>query len=177
MDIKKFEEDLHHDLHEYFKGKKELDERFAECPDVEEKWEAIANAYLADGMREFANYPTASLGWMMFIGMALAQYWDTEWEIYDQVPDLYVYMRDKRDFDHLDEYICEEVLHLEKDQQRATSEMISECAARVLNILQHADIQPGTKEAFQGYVACIHQMYLMGMGIQLHRLGYHMTRL
>ncbi len=51
MDIKKFEEDLHHDLHEYFKGKKELDERFAECPDVEEKWEAIANAYLADGIR------------------------------------------------------------------------------------------------------------------------------
>ena len=41
------------------------------------------------------------------IGMAVAKMWDTEWEIYSKVDDLYTYMRDKRDYDHLDEYIRE----------------------------------------------------------------------
>ena len=60
----------------------EADERLPECPDVEEKWEAIAKAYIPDGI----------------------------------------------------------------------------------------------KEAFEGYVACLHQLYLMGAAIQLKRMGYHMTK-
>ena len=60
---------------------KEVDECLPECPDVEEKWEAIAKAYIPDGIKEFNDYPTASLGWMMYIGMAVAKYWDAEWEM------------------------------------------------------------------------------------------------
>jgi hypothetical protein len=32
--------------------------------------------------------------------------------LHSQIPDLYVYMRDKRGYDALDEYICEDVLML-----------------------------------------------------------------
>ena len=33
------------------------------------------------------------------------------------------------------------------------------------------------KEAFNRYVACIHQLYLMGAAMQLKRIGYHMTKM
>ena len=78
--MENFEEILRKDLHQFLQSMKEVDERLPECPDVEDKWEEIAKAYIPDGIREFQEYPSASLGWMMYIGMAVAKMWDTEWE-------------------------------------------------------------------------------------------------
>ena len=69
--MENFEEQLRKDLHQFLLSMKEVDERMPECPDVEEKWEEIAKAYVPDGIREFQDYPSASLGWMMYIGMAV----------------------------------------------------------------------------------------------------------
>ena len=41
----------------------------------------------------------------------------------------------------------------------------------------HQHLEPGTKEAFNGYVACLHQLYLMGASMQLKRMGYTMTKI
>ena len=125
--MENFEEQLRKDLHQFLLTMKEVDERLPECPDVDEKWEEIAKAYIPDGIREFQDFPSASLGWMMYIGMAVAKMWDTEWEIYSKIEDLYAYMRDKR--------------------------------------------------GFNGYVACLRQLYLMGAAMQLKRMGYHMTKM
>ena len=84
------------DLHRFLMERDAVDERLPECPDVEGKWTAIAEAYLPDGAREFANYPVASLGWMMFVAMAVTKFWDVDWERYDKVDDLYLMLRDKR---------------------------------------------------------------------------------
>lgn len=161
----------------FLRGKSEIDERLPECPDIENLWENVVSGYIPDGAREFNKYPSASLGWMFFIGMALAQYWDTEWNIYSKVENIYTYMRDKRDYDHLDEYICQVVLQLDKCQEKELNDIVSECAEITLNILNHQNIEPATKEAFMAYVACLHQLYIMGMSVQLHRLGYHMTKI
>ena len=80
-----FEDVIRKDLHGYLHGIGKLDGRLPECPDVEAQWEPIAKAYLPDGVREFNGYPTVSLGWMMYIGIAVAKFWDTEWEIYSNV--------------------------------------------------------------------------------------------
>ena len=144
---------------------------------MEGKWEEIAKAYISDGIREFQEYPSASLGWMMYVGMAVAKYWDSEWEIYSKLPDLYAYMRDKRGYDSMDEYIREEVLLLSGADYTAIEKTVGECASRVYNALMHQRLEPGTKEAFNGYVACLHQLYLMGAAIQLKRMGYHMTKM
>ena len=109
--MENFEEILRKDLHQFLQSMKEVDERLPECPDVEDKWEEIGKAYIPDGIREFQDYPSASLGWMMYIGMAVAKMWDTEWDI------------------------------------------------------------------FNGYVACLHQLYLFGAAMQLKRMGYHMTKI
>lgn len=41
----------------------------------------------------------------------------------------------------------------------------------------HQHLEHGTKEAFTGYVSCLHQLYLMGAAMQLKRMGYHMTKM
>ena len=76
--MESFEEQLRKDLHQFLLSMKEVDERMPECPDVEDKWEEIAKAYIPDGIREFQDFPSASLGWMMYIGMAVAKMWDTD---------------------------------------------------------------------------------------------------
>ena len=171
------EELIHSDLQQYLLSVNEIDERLPECPDVEDRWESIANAYIQDGVREFQNYPLASLGWMMYIGMAVAKMWDDNWQYYAAKEDLYVYLRDKRGYDAMDEYIRRDFLKLSAKDFAATEELVSECASRVHNTLMHQSIEPGTKEAFLAYVACLHQLYLFGIAVQLKRLGYHMTQL
>ena len=173
--MEQFEEKLRQDLHQFLLSVDEVDERLPECPDVEDKWEAIARAYLPDGIREFQDFPSASLGWMMYIGMALAKMWDTEWEIYSKIDDVYAYMRGKRGYDGLDEYIRAEVLLLAGADYVGLEKLVGECASRVYNALRRQNIEPGTREAFNAYVACLHQLYLMGIAVQLKRMGYHMT--
>lgn len=175
--MQEFENKLSKDLHQYLIAMGKVDERMPECPDVEDKWEPIAQSYIADGIREFADYPTVSLGWMMYLGMAVAKFWDAEWEIYSKIEDLYLYIRDKRGYDCMDEYVREEVLLLEGDDYDALEKLVGECASRVHNALLHQHLEPGTKEAFNGYVVCLHQLYLMGAAVQLKRMGYHMTKM
>ena len=162
-----FEKQLQQDLYEYLLSKSEVDERFPDCPDVEGKWEEIARAYLPDGVREFYDFPTASLGWMMYIGMAVAKFWDDEWEIYGNIPDLYGYLRNKRGYDNL----------LQGEEPSALEKLAGDCASRVYSALRHQNIEPGTTEAFKAYVSCLHVLYLTGAAIQLKRMGYHMAKI
>ena len=172
-----FEDRLRQNLHQFLLMLTEVDGRLPECSDVEDKWENIAKSYIPDGIREFGDYPTVSLGWMMYVGMAVAKLWDTEWEIYSELPDLYVYIRDKRGYDCMDEYIREEILQLSGNEYVTLEKMVGECASRVHNALMRQQIEPGTKEAFNAYVSSLHQLYLMGAAVQLKRMGYHMTKM
>ncbi len=175
--MEQFEDIIKKDLHLYLMSIDEVDRQLPECPDVEGKWESIAKAYLPDGIREFNGYPTVSLGWMMYVGMAVAKMWDTEWEIYSKIDDLYAYIRNKRGYDRMDDYIREEVLYLKGADFTLVEKITGECASRAYNSLMRQRIEPGTKEAFFGYLACLHQLYLMGVAVQLKRMGYHMTRI
>ncbi len=53
--IDKFEQELYQDLHQFLLSMNEIDARLPECPDVEEKWEQIAKAYIPDGIKEFRH--------------------------------------------------------------------------------------------------------------------------
>ena len=175
--MEKIEETLRKDLHQFLLSMKEVDEHLPECPDVEDKWEDIAKAYIPDGIREFQSFPLASLGWMMYIGMAVAKMWDTEWDVYSKLEDIYIYLRDKRGYDSMDEYIRQDVLLLDGEDYTSLEKLVGECASRVHSALMRQRIEPGTKEAFHAYVACLHQLYLMGAAMQLNRMGYHMTKM
>lgn len=177
--MEQFENTIKEDLHRYLRACGTIDERLPECPDLEELWPAVAEAYLPDGIREFTGYPTVSLGWPMFVGMALAKWWDTDWSIYSGRGGkaLYELLRDAEGYDNLDDYILHDILGLSEEEAETMGRMVGECASLVLHRLQHSGIEPGTADALKAYIAAIHQLYLMGIYTELNRLGYHMTAL
>lgn len=175
--IREFSEKVRKDLQEFLQQKGALDARVPECPDVEEKWPIIGKAYLPDGTREFKDFPVVSLGWMMFIGMAMAWYWDTDWTEYSTKTDYYEQLRDRRGYDNLDESVIQELLGYTGEAAEKVSALVQESASRVYSLLIHQHIEPGTETAFACYVAALHELYLAGMEMELNALGYHMTPL
>lgn len=166
------------DLHQFLLSVDMIDERLPEAPDLEELWQPIAQSYMPDAIREFnGEYPRVAFGWIMYVGMALAKYWDVEWTTYSKVTDLYAYLRDRIDFDHMDEYILRQVLLLTPEAEHKVNDTVAECASRTYNAIMHLHLEPGTPEAFRTYVAALHQLYLMGVAMELNALGYHMTKM
>ena len=175
--VAQFEEKVHADLLRFLQDAKVVDSHVPECPDVEAKWGEIARAYMPDGVREFGAYPVVSLGWVMFVGMAMAFYWDSDWERYAACDDLYRNIRDLRGYDELDEAVVGNVLGYSGDDAERITDLVAKCASRVYSILNHEHVEPGTQIALGCYVAALHQLYLAGMAVELNALGYHMTRL
>lgn len=171
-----YEANLCEGLRTYLTAKDEIDAHFPDMPDIEEKWQAVAEAYLPDGVREFSGYPTVSLGWMMYVGMAVAQMWDEDWTQYGQVADLYAMLREPRGYDCMDEYIREEVLHLLGEDFNATENLVNDTATITLRRIQHEQFEHGSPLAFHAYVKSLHQLYLMGAAVQMKRMGYHMQK-
>ena len=172
------EQRFHDDLYGYLRTLDLVDERMPEAPDLDDLWFKIGQSYMTDGIREYnTGYPSVALGWMMFIGMAVAMYWDVEWEVYGKVPDLYLYLRDRIDFDHMDDYILDKVLCLDADSRKKMNHAVAESASRTYNMMSHMCLEPGTAAAMRAFTAALHQMYVMGVAVELKALGYHMTKL
>lgn len=172
-----FEITLYKNLHGNLLAQNEVDKMKPDAPDIEDKWEQICQSYLPDGMREFSGYPTVSLGWMMFIGMAVAQLWDDDWEKYSKEKDLYFFLREVRGYDCMDEHICEDILKLNADEAKALTKLCGDLALSAHHALLHEGFEPGTPMAFHAYVRTLHQLYLAGAAVQLKRMGYHMTKI
>lgn len=171
-----YEKYFHDDLHQYLTSIQLVDGRFPEAPDIEGCWAKIGESFMPDGIREFDKYPTAVLGWMMYVGMAVAKYWDQDWELYSKVEDIYKYLRDRIDFDNMDTYISQKVLLLDEAGTKDLQKIIGECASRTYNRLLHSGATPGSADAFYAFIAALHVMYLMGAAVQLKAMGYHMTK-
>ncbi len=174
-----FEKNVSDNLTRYLRSLNRLDQLQPECPDLEQLWPTIAEVYLPDGIREFGGYPVVSLGWMMFIGMAMAKYWDTDWAKYSSegAKGIYERLRDLRGYDYLDEVVLEDVLALDDAETKEVSAVVGECAARVYHALTTSYIEPGSADAARAYMAVLHQLYLMGVYTELNALGYHMTKM
>ena len=126
-----FEKLFHDDLYMYLRSTDMVDERLPEAPDLEQLWPQLGQSYVADGIREYnTGYPSVALGWIMFLGMAVAKYWDVEWDTYSKVPDLYLYLRDRIDFDHMDDYILDKVLCLDVETRAKVNDVVAESASR-----------------------------------------------
>lgn len=178
MENKNFEELFRDDLYKYLLSVGRVDKRLPEAPDLEQLWPIIGQSYVPDGIREYnTGYPSVALGWMMFLGMALAKYWDVEWETYSKVPDLYVYLRDRIDYDHMDDYILDKVLCLDAEEKAKVNDFVAESASRTYSKICHMHLEEGTADAYRAFVAALHQLYLMGIAVELKSLGYHMTKL
>ena len=174
-----FEKQTLEDIHKYLVSVERVDKILPQTPDIEELWPAIRDSYLPDGIREFQDYPLVSLGWIMFVGMAVAKFWDTDWEKYSLSggKNIYESLRDKEGFDNMDDYILRNVLGLDEKEAEKVSEVVGECASRTLSALHRAHFEPGTEEAARAYVGALKSLYIMGAAMELNALGYHMTKM
>ncbi len=59
-----------------------------------------------------------------------------------------------------------EVLLLQGIDYTLLEKLVGECSSRVYNALMHQHLKLGTKDAFNGFISCLHQLYLMGAAVQ-----------
>ena len=57
-----------------------------ETEDINEHWKILAPEYMADAVPEIAKYPTVSVSWAAYLGLAVAYGWDADWETYLKMP-------------------------------------------------------------------------------------------
>ena len=140
--LNRFENGLNQQLVDYLQQEGLLDSILPDTPDLDELFERIGTAYITDGVREFQNYPVASLGWMMFVGMAAAYEWDDDWQALEADEHPYERWRDVRGYDLMDEYIREEVLRLAGEASGRVADVVEHCARMVYASIQHEQIEP-----------------------------------
>lgn len=174
-----FEKQTLEDLHRFLVSIGRVDKILPETQDLQDLWPGVLEAYLPDGVREFEQYPVVSLGWMMFLGMAVARYWDTDWEKYNAEGGkaIYLRLRDEKGYDNLDDNILLNVLGLDEKEAEEVNKIVGECASRTLSALQRAHIEAGTEAAARVYVGALHALYTMGAAMELNALGYHMQKM
>ena len=151
-----------------------VDQRLAESPDIDEMWDKVAPMFVKDAVREVAEYPTVALGWAMYLGMAVAHFWDEDWATYSAKDNLYIYLRDKRGFDYMDEVVRGEILGLDQDAFAQMEKTVQNCAANVWSTIRHEQVEPQSPAAFKVFVAAVKVLYTIGAAMELKRLGYSM---
>lgn len=170
--IDNYEQQLMQHMLRITKSMQLTDGQLLESPDINGKWEEVANSYIADSAKEIADYPTVSLGWAMYLGMAVARYWDEDWDVYSKVPNIYEYIRDKRGYDYMDEVVRGEILMLKDKDYDQMEKIVQGCAQQVLNKIRYEKVEPQSPLAFHIYVRSITVLYKIGASIELKALGY-----
>jgi len=149
-----------------------------ENDDIESKFtETLAQPYLTDAVREYRAFPEAAVAWAGYLGMAIAKFWDADWQTYQQVT--YADLQGPRGFDDLDEQIVQRVLgyELESEPARRIADILSNCAVEALTMIRHEHIEPQSPRAYYVFARTVQVLYRIGASIELFLLGYRIERL
>lgn len=174
--LDKFEQTLVQNLVQLCSGWNRLGGQLLASEDLDALWEPIAEGYMPDGVREIAKYPTVSLGWMMYIGMALGHLWDKDWKRVQKQEDVYAFLREPRGFDAMDEHIAEDILKLNPGEAEKLEEVVRTCATVALTQIRREGVEPQSPMAFHIYVRAIHALYVVGIAVELFHMGYKFTQ-
>ena len=142
-----------------------------QTPDIDEAWLRYAPSFYGDAVRNFNEYPEFCLGCAGYLGMAVANLWDKDWERYQSA--LYSHFLGKRGFDDMDDHITECILH----ETRSSTAAMQTCALEAHHFLMRESPEPGTASAYRLFLATVEVMYRIGAAIELCRLGYRFEKL
>lgn len=167
-----FEEKLKEELVNLCTSYDMLDGNLLPATDIDEKWVDFAPEYIADAIKEVANYPTVSVAWAAFIGLAVAHYWDSNLEIFKNLK--YKSLYGENGFDDMDEYILYKILHFSTIDNDAKNieEMVRRCAEKCVNMIRHEHVEPQSPIAFHIFTRATKIMFQVGAALELRRLGY-----
>lgn len=140
--------------------------------DIDNHWKQMAPEYMVDAVPEIQNYPTVSVSWAGYLGMAVAMGWDSDWEMYQTFG--YKQYYGSRGFDDMDENILYNMLHVEANSEEAQKieSILRRCVETAVTLIRREQIDPQTPMAFHVFARTCRTMFRIGAAIQLNRLGY-----
>lgn len=174
--LNNYEKSLLSEVLKYLTSLGHLEGKLLETEDINEVWEKVAPSYVADSIKEIAKYPNVALGWAMYVGMAVARFWDEDWNSYSSKENLYEYLRDKRGYDYLDEVVRGDVLSLDGELFEQMEELVRRTSSMVLSHIRHEQIEPQSPMAFHVFARSIRVLYKIGAAVELKNLGYKFER-
>lgn len=146
--------------------------------DINELWHSnLAPEYVADAVTQIHDYPTVSVAWTAYLGMAVAYGWDKDWEKCKTAEYKSYYGNDG--FDDMDEHIIRDIigLPLESDEAKNIEMMIRRMAQTTVNLIRHEQIEPQSPMAFHVFARAVKVMFRIGAALQLKRLGYKFEKM
>ncbi len=142
--------------------------------DLESKWKQIAPEYMADAVSEVEKFPTVAVAWAAYLGMGVAVYWDTNWDLHGPSDMTYVSLREPRGFDAMDEYIMDKLMNMQvgSPQFDKIESFLRKSASTAIAFIQKEEIPPASVEAYQIFADAVQVFFNLGASIALHHLGY-----
>ena len=147
-----------------------------ETEDITEQWKILAPEYMADAVPEIANYPTVSVSWAAYLGLAVAYGWDADWETFLKMP--YQSYYGEQGFDDMDEHIVRDLLRIPLDSRTAKDleNTIRMCGEKIVGLIRFEQIPPQSEMAFHVFAHACKVMFRIGAAIQLKRMGYNFEK-
>lgn len=147
-----------------------------ETEDLNLKWDDMARDYLRDAIEQLQDYPEAAIAFAGFIGLALAQGWDENWEGTQNLR--YCDLLSERGFDDLDEQVLQRWLGLSLDSEAAKryNKALLTCAQTAIDRIRNEQIEPQCVDAFYIFAEAVRTIFRIGASIRLFDLGYRFEK-
>lgn len=175
--LERFENKMQQDLLRLCTTYHMLDGVWLSSEDINEHWLKLAPEYLADAVGQVSEYPTVSVAWAAYLGLAMAYGWDMNWEVFSRAE--YRFFYGSRGFDDMDEHIVRDILGISLDSEEAASleEMIRRCAQTAVDLIRREQIEPQSPMAYYAFSRACWVMYGVGAALGLKKLGYKLEKL
>ena len=175
--LNRFEEKLQEDLLRLCTSYKMLNGVLLANDDIDTLWNVLAPEYMADAIPQIAKYPTVSVAWASYLGLAIAYGWDNNWEETQKAS--YKAYYGKQGFDDMDEHIVYDILGLLPDgyEVNQLEEVIRHCGESTVSAIRHEHIEPQSPMAFHIFARSCKVMFRIGAAIELKRLGYKFEKI
>lgn len=170
--LERFESQLLDEMLRLATSRMLLDGTLLSSEDIDYRWRELAPEYMADAVKEIAQYPTVSVAWAGYLGMAVANGWDKDWAKTQKASYQSFYGNDG--FDDMDEHIMRDImgLRLDSDSAQWIEKTIRVCAQTSVSRIRHEGIEPQSPMAFHIFARATKVMFRIGAAMELKRLGY-----
>ena len=170
--LNRFEEKIQNELLRICTSRGMLGGTLLATDDIISHWEVLAPEYVADAVGQIADYPTVSIAWAGYLGLAIAHGWDTNWEACLRAP--YNSFYGEQGFDDMDEHIVRDIIgfHLESREAKGIEDMMRRLGETAVTLIRRERIEPQSPMAFHVYARVVKVMFRIGAAIELKRLGY-----
>ncbi|MFI3316458.1 MAG: hypothetical protein SNF93_02620 [Rikenellaceae bacterium] len=151
-----------------------LDGELLAAEELEQKWDSSAAEYMAAAVPQLNEFPAAAVAWAGYLGIGMSVLWDTAWDEYSAVEDLYTPIASPRGFDLMDEYVMEEMLGYTIESEEATKleSLMRSGASTALTMIRKESIEAQSVMAFYIFARSAKVFFRLGVAIGLRLLGY-----